>query len=117
MSLCFPERQVKLAYVMTEAKPPLQVRRKQAKYGTGKGVTAVEPPVKVTSRDRPSTSSSHHRASNVHSPKKHPGEVLSIHRGGGWENVSQLKNLSGLSVRLESFRKTGIDLVWCVFCC
>ncbi|XP_032219934.1 transcription elongation factor B polypeptide 3 [Nematostella vectensis] len=41
-----PERQVKLAYVMTEAKPPPQVRRKQAKFGTGKGdipVVAISP--------------------------------------------------------------------------
>lgn len=40
-----PERQVQLAYVTTEAKPPRDVRRKQAKFGTGTGVHPCGPPV------------------------------------------------------------------------
>ena len=69
------ERQVKLAYVETEAKPPPQVRRKQAKFGTGKGVASIEPPVKISSRDRPSTSSSH-RSSSQQSTKKSAGKMF-----------------------------------------
>lgn len=57
-----PERQVKLAYVTSEAKPPRDVRRKQAKFGTGKGVH-VTTPVPVPSRSVPQA---HHR--NLGSP-------------------------------------------------
>lgn len=32
-----PERQIKLAYVESEAKPPREVLRKQARFGTGSG--------------------------------------------------------------------------------
>lgn len=65
----FPERQVKLAYVTSEAKPPRDVRRKQAKFGTGKGVH-VTTPVPVPSRSVPQA---HHR--NLGSPpaKKQAG--------------------------------------------
>ena len=37
-------RQVKLAYVHTEAKAPPQVRRRQARHGTGHGVVVAPPP-------------------------------------------------------------------------
>lgn len=52
-----PERQVKLAYVTTEAKPPPAVRRKQAKFGTG---TGIHPGVPVTTPSR-SMPQVHHR--------------------------------------------------------
>ncbi|KAK3699563.1 hypothetical protein QZH41_014274, partial [Actinostola sp. cb2023] len=60
-----PERQVKLAYVTTQAKPPPQIRRKQARYGTGHNVEIFSPiisPVKHRSKtsnpSRPSHASS-----------------------------------------------------------
>ena len=37
-------RQVKLAYIQTQAKAPPQVRRKQLKHGTGNGIVVPLPP-------------------------------------------------------------------------
>ena len=65
-------RQVKLAYVHTEAKAPPQVRRKQARHGTGHGVVVAPPPsirpAKMSSSSSTSTPSPMKAA--VVSPRK-----------------------------------------------
>jgi len=61
-----PERQVKLAYVTTEAKPPRDVRRKQAKFGTG---TGLNPSIPVTAPSR-GTPQIHHRNTGSSPAKK-----------------------------------------------
>ena len=65
----FKERQVQLAYVTTEAKPPREVRRKQAKFGTGSGVHPSVP-VAVPSRSVPQA---HHRNLGSSPAKKQAG--------------------------------------------
>lgn len=58
---------------MTEAKPPREVRRKQAKFGTGSG---VHPAIPVTAPSR-SVPQAHHRNLHGSSPaKKHAGMYL-----------------------------------------
>ena len=61
-------RQVKLAYVHTQAKAPPQVRRKQVKHGTGYGVV-VAPPSSIPSRISSASSVTSPRAAAI-SPRK-----------------------------------------------
>ena len=63
------ERQVQLAYVTTEAKPPREVRRKQVKFGTGSGVH-LSVPVAAPSRSVPQA---HHRNFGSSPVKKQAG--------------------------------------------
>lgn len=72
----FQERQVKLAYVMTEAKPPREVRRKQAKFGTGSGIHPSGPPVAVAVPSRGSAQANHRTLNSAPSKKQ----------AGIWEN-------------------------------
>lgn len=65
-----PERQVKLAYVMTEAKPPREVRRKQAKFGTGSGIHPSGPPVAVAVPSRGSAQANHRTLNSAPSKKQ-----------------------------------------------
>lgn len=69
------ERQAQLAYVLTDAKPPRDVRRKQAKFGTGSGVYPARPVI-APSRSAPQAYQRNLGSSN--SPaKKHAGLNLS----------------------------------------
>ena len=72
------ERQVKLAYVTTEAKPPPAVRRKQAKFGTG---TGIHPGVPVTTPSR-SMPQVHHRNLGSSPAKKQAGTHDAFFLGG-----------------------------------
>ena len=65
------ERQVKLAYVETVAKPPPAIRRKQAKFGTGTGVHhsgPVETPSRIMAQ-------AHHRNVGSSPAKKQAGTI------------------------------------------
>ncbi|KAL9962909.1 hypothetical protein ACROYT_G032060 [Oculina patagonica] len=62
-----PERQVKLAYVLSEAKPPRDVLRKQAKFGTGSGVHPAKP---VSAPSRIAPAQAHHRSHGSSPAKK-----------------------------------------------
>lgn len=66
----FQERQVKLAYVTTEAKPPREVRRKQAKFGTGSGIHPSGPPVAVPVPSRGSAQANHRTLNSLPSKKQ-----------------------------------------------
>ena len=88
LSSCVTERQVKLAYVMTEAKPPPQVRRKQARFGTGH-VHQVEI---STPSPGPSRAPAHHRSSMLSTPPASPARKQHASKYNGY-------NISGFAAR------------------
>lgn len=64
-----PERQAQIAFVHTEAKPPRDVRRKQAKFGTG---SKVSPAIPVTAPSRNASQAHQRNLGTSNSPaKKH----------------------------------------------
>ena len=71
--LFLKERQAQIAFAHTEAKPPRDIRRKQAKFGTGSSVhPAIHVPVIAPSRSALHTHQRNLGSSN--SPaKKHAG--------------------------------------------
>ena len=65
--LFLKERQAQIAFVHTEAKPPRDVRRKQAKFGTG---SKVSPAIPVIAPSRTALQAHQRNLASSNSPSK-----------------------------------------------
>ncbi|KXJ16746.1 Transcription elongation factor B polypeptide 3 [Exaiptasia diaphana] len=90
-----PERQVKLAYVETIAKPPPQIRRKQAKFGTAHGAAGNEVPSNAISPIK--HKSNHHKPIHTSNPSRH--NYSSTH---SQPNNTSLQSSQSTSTSLQS---------------